>query len=125
MAASRTKQMALAFFDDQGLVDTNNVPRGLAVNTEYIVGGSTAEICKGFPAEKALPGHQRVDFCTWTMRWSAPHNWCRQSSIQLNPTHPTLRTWSQWTFLVSDVEEGAASMTMTLTEFNTHDNEPH
>jgi hypothetical protein len=48
-----------------------------------------------------------------------------KSSIQLNPTHPTLRTWSQWTFLVSDAEEGAASMTMTLTEFNTHDNDPH
>ncbi len=35
--ASRTKTMVLAFFDSQGMVYTNYVPRGSTVNTKYII----------------------------------------------------------------------------------------
>jgi hypothetical protein len=34
--ATCTKQMVLTFFDDQGIVFTNYVPRGVTVNTAYI-----------------------------------------------------------------------------------------
>ena len=36
--ASRTSQMVLAFFDNQGPIYTNYVPRGTTVNANYIVG---------------------------------------------------------------------------------------
>ena len=36
--ASRIKQMVLAFFDNQGLIYSNIVPRGTGVNAQYIVG---------------------------------------------------------------------------------------
>ena len=35
---SRQKQMVLAFFDNEGLVYTNIVPRGTKVNADYIIG---------------------------------------------------------------------------------------
>jgi histone-lysine N-methyltransferase SETMAR len=35
--ATHAKQMVLAFFDDQGIVYTNYVPRGVTVNAAYIV----------------------------------------------------------------------------------------
>ncbi len=37
VAASRTKQMVLAFFDNKGVIYTNHVPRGTTVNGEYII----------------------------------------------------------------------------------------
>ncbi len=36
--ASKTKQMVMAFFDSQGMVYTNYVPRGTTVNMEYVIG---------------------------------------------------------------------------------------
>lgn len=36
-AASRTKQMVLAFFDSKGVIYTNIVPRGETVNADYII----------------------------------------------------------------------------------------
>jgi hypothetical protein len=35
--ASRTKQMLLAFFDSKGLIYSHIVPKGSAVNGNYIV----------------------------------------------------------------------------------------
>ncbi len=37
VAASRTKQMVLAFFDNKGVIYTNYVPRGATVNGDYII----------------------------------------------------------------------------------------
>jgi hypothetical protein len=34
---NRAKQMVLVFFDNQGMVDTNYIPRGMAVNAAYII----------------------------------------------------------------------------------------
>ncbi len=36
-AASRTKQMVLAFFNNEGVIYTNYVPRGATVNRDYII----------------------------------------------------------------------------------------
>jgi hypothetical protein len=38
VVASHTKQMALAFFDDKGMLYTNQVPRGATMNADYIIG---------------------------------------------------------------------------------------
>ncbi len=35
--ANRTKQMVMAFFDSQGMVYTNYVPRGKTVNADYVI----------------------------------------------------------------------------------------
>ncbi len=37
VAASRTEQMVLAFFDNKGVIYTNHVPQGATVNGDYII----------------------------------------------------------------------------------------
>jgi hypothetical protein len=37
VAASRTKQMLVAFFDKKGLVYMHIVPRGVTINANYII----------------------------------------------------------------------------------------
>ncbi len=50
--ASRTKQIVMAFFDRQGMVYTNYVPRGKTVNADYVI-VAHSKIFEGSEGKKA------------------------------------------------------------------------
>jgi histone-lysine N-methyltransferase SETMAR len=87
--ASRTKQMVMAFFDSQGMVYTNYVPRGKTVTADYVI-LALRKFLKALKAKRPdlVPGE-------WFLHWdNAPvHSaqkvqaFLAEKSIQLLP-HP-------------------------------------
>jgi len=57
VSVSRTKQRVLVFFDSKGLIYTNHVPRGILVNTNYIV-EALGRFMKVFRKKRAVMSKQ-------------------------------------------------------------------
>ncbi len=120
--ASRTKQMVMAFFDSQGMVYTNYVPRGKTVNADYVI----VALRKFFKALKAkrpdlVPGE-------WFLHWdnASVHSaqkvqaFLAKKSIQLlphPPYSPDLAPADFFLFLA--LKRELAGLTLSQDEFKT------
>ncbi len=109
VTATRAKQMVLAFFDDQGMVYTNYVPRGVSVNAAYIVDALRTFLKALQKKRPDIVAGER--FLQWdnTLVHTAEvvQTFLVKNSIQLIPHPPTLLTLLQRTFSCSHAKEGA------------------
>jgi histone-lysine N-methyltransferase SETMAR len=122
VSATRAKQMVLAFFDDQGMVYTNYVPRGVSVNAAYIVDALRRFL-------KALR-KKRPELVAgeWFLHWdNAPvhtaevvQTFLAKNSIQLIPHPPYSPDLAPADFfLFPTLKKELSGLTLTFTEFKT------
>jgi len=118
--ATRTKQMVVAFFDSQGMVYTNYVPRGTTVNANFIV-GALRRFLKAFRAKRP-----EMAAGEWFLHWdNAPvhtakvvRDFLAKNHIQLlehPPYSPDLAPADF--FLFPKLKRELAGITMTQEEF--------
>jgi [histone H3]-lysine36 N-dimethyltransferase SETMAR len=114
--ASRTKQMVLAFFDQQGMIFTNYVPLGTTVNAAHIV--------KILPIFVKQLKRKRATTAAgqWFLHWdNAPvhtaavvHQWLIKHNIQVLPHPPYSPDLAPADFfLFPKVKEHLADITLT------------
>jgi histone-lysine N-methyltransferase SETMAR len=112
-----SKQMVLAFFDDQGMVYTNYVPRDVSVNAAYIVNALRRFL-------KALR-KKRPDLVAgqWFLHWDNAEmgqTFLAKNSIQLIPHPPYSPDLAPAEFfLFPPLKKELSGLTLTLTEFKT------
>jgi histone-lysine N-methyltransferase SETMAR len=122
VAASRTKQMVLAFFDNKGVIYTNYVPRGATVNGDYII-----KAWKSFLKALRL---KRPDLepGEWMFHWdNAPvhtaekvQRFLAKKQIQVIPHPPYSPDLAPADyFLFPTLKRELAGLSMTLDEFKT------
>jgi histone-lysine N-methyltransferase SETMAR len=116
VAASCTKQMVLAFFDNQGVIYINHVPQGATVNGDYII-----KALKSFLKALRL---KRPDLepGEWMFHWDiAPvHTAEKVQQIQVIPHPPYSPDLAPADyFLFPRLKRELAGLSMTLDEFKT------
>ncbi len=113
--ASQTKQMFLAFFDSKGLVYTHIVPKGTAINANYILvvlGKFMVHLRKKRP--EMTKGN-------WFFHWdnvpvhtaASVKNWLAAKGIQLLPHPPYSPDLAPADFLLRKVKEELAGLHLT------------
>ena len=118
--ATRTKQMVIAFFDSQGMVYSNYVPRGQTVNAAFIL-ESLRRFLKTFKAKRP-----EIAAGEWFLHWdNAPvhtaksvRDFLTKNNIQLldhPPYSPDLAPADF--FLFPKLKKELAGITMTQEEF--------
>jgi histone-lysine N-methyltransferase SETMAR len=116
VAASRTKQMLVAFFDKKGLVYTHIVPRGVTINANY-----TIIVLGKFLKQLRLKRPEMVEQ-EWFLHWdNAPvhtaavvQNWLAARAIQVLPHPPYSPDLAPADFfLFRKVKEELAGLTLT------------
>jgi histone-lysine N-methyltransferase SETMAR len=120
VAASREKQMVLAFFDNKGVVYTNHVPRGVKVNAEYVI-SALKSFLKALRKKRPdlVPGE-------WMLHWdNAPvhtaqkvQQFLAKKNIQVLPHPPYSPDLAPADyFLFPTLKRELAGLTMSLDEF--------
>jgi histone-lysine N-methyltransferase SETMAR len=116
VAASRTKQMLVAFFDKKGLVYTHIVPRGVTINANY-----TIIVLGKFLKQLRLKRPEMVEQ-EWFLHWdNAPvhtaavvQNWLAARAIRVLPHPPYSPDLAPADFfLFRKVKEELAGLTLT------------
>jgi hypothetical protein len=100
MSRSNMKVMLVVFFDWQGVIHYEFIPRGQTVNKEFYVA-----VLQHFREAVRQKRPQLWMNQSWMLHQLTRRSLCtifwRKTKQQLYPSHPTLQIWLQQTFSVS------------------------